>query len=221
MFAGFLLSTARTGWEILSDGWVTVRKFKTSLPRYGHTSLEIDTNFIYSIGGKHEEASKWIERYEVDKNSEKCVELNNPRFFPSWCAFNNKYIYIYGGYSSENNSLLNSIERLDHSNWKFNPSFYEIDIAYLNGALLQQYDENTLLILGGKSKQFSQIAYYFNWNELTIKTENIKNKNENSKWRVFFSQSDWLVTNRLEDDSKNIYFIDWLSGEYMLQHLLL
>ena len=103
---------------------------------------------------------------------------------------------------------------------KFSPSLYEIDIASLNGTILKQYDENTLLILGGKSKHFSSSAFFFNLNELTVKWEDIKNKNEIQKWRVFFSQSDWIITNREEDDSKNVYFIDWLGGEYILQHLI-
>ena len=178
---------------------------------------------MYSIGGKDASASSVIERYEIDGKLEELSELNCPRYYASACAFENKYIYIYGGYSFATSQLINKIERIDHLHPNVSPSLIELEaneIPSLTGSLLKQYDESTLLILGGKSQKFSHNVYYFDWKDIVIKSEDVKEKNENSFTNLFHYQTDSLLTNNPKDEDRRVYFIDWLNHDYTLQSLI-
>jgi len=223
VFEEFLLNTSMTGWEILTDHWKVIRKFALGLPRYAHTSIGIENNYIYSIGGKDEKASTIVERYELDGNSEVHCELNFPRYYASACTFDEKYIYVYGGYDNTTKQILNKIERIDHLNPEVTPSLYELDVndlPCLTGSLLSQYNENSILILGGRNRKFNSNAYYFDCQELAVKCCSLRSKNPNKK-NLFAYQSDYTIIENDHGNDRFVFYIDSLLDEYTLKSLVL
>lgn len=65
---------------------------------------------------------------------------------------------MFGGYHLKTRKLTNTIEVIDHTNPKISPSLYELapdQIPALTGSFIGEYDENTLIILGGKARKFN------------------------------------------------------------------
>lgn len=214
-FEDLLLNSALTGWEI-QDSSRVVYSFNLIYSRTAHTSISIEGDYIYSIGGKDQDSARVYERYQLDGRSEKCGELSNPRYYASSCDFSHKFIYIYGGYSFETGQLLNTIEIIDHSAPNVGTKMVEIEIPALNGSLLKQYDENTLLILGGKSKLFSQNAIYFDVNTTDTRVEDFFDKSvDTNPKRLFYYQSDCVI-NVGEEEHKDILLVDTLNFDYKL-----
>jgi hypothetical protein len=77
-----------------------------------------------------------------------------------------------------------------------------------------------LLILGGKSRKFSQKAYYFDCEDIVIKSEDVKEKNEHSYTNLFYYQTDSVLTDNKDGEERRVYFIDWLNHDYTLQSLI-
>ena len=75
IYEDLLISTSLTSWEILIDSYKTVLSYNLIYPRYGHTWVDIGGDYIYSIGGKDQNASKVYERWQLDGKSEMLGEL--------------------------------------------------------------------------------------------------------------------------------------------------
>jgi hypothetical protein len=213
-----------TGWEIYPDSWKAVRKYALTNPRYAHSSVGIANKYIYTFGGKEETASKTIERYKLDGASEAISQLNFPRYYASAWEFDNKYIYVYGGYSFVTNQLLNKIERIDHLHPDVSPSLYELDaseIPSLTGSIIRQYDENTLMILGGKSRKFSKQVYFFNLDEISVKSQDLSIKNLDAPKNIYYYQSDCIILNNEDWKDRSIYYVDWLNNDYSMMNLII
>mmetsp|Transcript_3464 Transcript_3464/g.2928 ORF Transcript_3464/g.2928 Transcript_3464/m.2928 type:complete len:236 (+) Transcript_3464:511-1218(+) len=207
VFEDLLIDSSLTGWEILTDYWKTIRKFTLGHSRIAHVSVAVANEFIYSIGGKDQKSAKSIERYEIDNNSSLVSELHFPRYYASACSFSDRFIYIYGGYSHDTSSLLNKIERIDHFSPEVSPLLYELDqsdLPALVGSIIQQYDKSTILILGGKSKKFSKKIYFFDCDDLSVKTENTKTKNQLQSRNIYNYQSDSVITENEQGKDRKI-----------------
>ena len=188
-----LLDSAMTGWEIKTEYWKTIRKFSLASPRVAHVSVGIDNQFIYSIGGKNDKAGLSVERYQLDNETEVVCELHFPRYYASACTFDNNFIYVYGGHNFNTGELINKIERIDHFNPEVSPSLYELDqqdLPALVGSIIKQYDNKSILILGGKSRKFSKKVYHFDCEDLSVQQDNIKDKNHHHPVNVYNYQSD-------------------------------
>lgn len=218
------METAKTGWEIIPHYWKAIRKFSLEISRYAHTSVGIENKYIYSFGGKDENSSKSIERYTLDNESEILADLNFPRYFSSACSFGDKYIYVYGGYDFISKQLLNKIERINHLNPKVSPSLYEFDqseLPALSGSIIKQFDENTILILGGKAKKFNKNVIYFDCNELTTKCEHLNGKNMNNITNILNYQTDSFIVENEQGNHHNLYIIDWIFNAYSLRTIII
>lgn len=104
------------------------------------------------------------------------------------------------------------------------PSLYELDVSEipsLTGSIMKQYDENTLIILGGKSRKFSKYVHYFNLDEVSVKSQQLSIKNFESKQNIYYYQSDCVILKNENEGDRSIYFVDWLNNDYSMMNLII
>jgi len=84
-------------------------------PRANHAMETINKHYLYVFGGTN--SSGYLdscEEYDIETNNWKAIaKLNEKKKWMSVCAFNNKYLYSFGGCTSDKNEVSKSIECLD------------------------------------------------------------------------------------------------------------
>ena len=81
-----------------------------------HRRFEFQTkDYLYAVGNKYnDDTAKKCEVYEIAKNKwTEIDELNHPRHFHSICVLDNRYLYVIGGRCSQQETPLDSFEKLD------------------------------------------------------------------------------------------------------------
>lgn len=139
-------------------------------PKSKFWSLSIDSD-IFIIGGSddlwtcyHLQLSYTISNSQRDKLKwTEMPDLNTGRYSASCWTFDNKYIYVFAGWT-QYCKLLSSIEMIDTEllflpQYKQTAAWLEVPISLPNSVddcFSQQIDNGKIVILGGKYNQFGK-----------------------------------------------------------------
>ena len=76
-------------------------------------SIQIKNRYLVTTGGYDQTGNK-VEIYDVQEDqTNELANVNEGRYRHSSCHFNNRFIYIFSGRSSESHRQINSIESFD------------------------------------------------------------------------------------------------------------
>ena len=155
-------------YEINIRTGIVCKKADMKYPKY-QTHLIHLKGFIYSIGmwNPNWKADKNCEKYEIESN--KWIQippLHSPKRLVGGCAFNNRYVYIFGGHNESN--PVDEIEYLDSEKelegWKLVNLTAEEKSSWsprYRIASAQATDEE-ILLFGGYSNKNNSECYLFN-----------------------------------------------------------
>eukprot|EP00831_Metopus_contortus_P080170 TRINITY_DN813_c0_g1_i1.p1 TRINITY_DN813_c0_g1~~TRINITY_DN813_c0_g1_i1.p1 ORF type:complete len:460 (+),score=52.41 TRINITY_DN813_c0_g1_i1:166-1545(+) len=143
------------------------------VPKYQHCLVSLKHNFLYAIGGTIEFngvtfSSKVVEKFYIRKHEwEQGPELMEPRLNPSACAFDNQFIYVFGGYFDK--EYLEDIEMLDFNKeeelgWVYVPYKKEGKGLMIrrSSAGSFQIDSQRIIVFGGKNSSALNSCVIFN-----------------------------------------------------------
>jgi hypothetical protein len=125
----------------------TIKKSPFKIARTGHSLVRIGST-IFMIGGYNGSALSSCEAYDIMADSWKPIsDLTHKKYSSASVAIGTK-IYNVGGF---NTTYLNSIEKYESDEWK-SVAILEDELTRVSKHYCLELNENTILILGGKSK---------------------------------------------------------------------
>ncbi|CAD8146974.1 unnamed protein product [Paramecium pentaurelia] len=138
-------------------------------PRSSH-SMVYCNQAIYILCGyqEHRKMSLSLEKYNLNtQKMELCAPFNKPANSPACCAFNDRYIYKFGG-NDENGQILLIIERYDTQTNKWEYIDPEIDqqeshkfhTIYQCSACVQ-INKNNIYVFGGYDNDDKGVSFSF------------------------------------------------------------
>ncbi|EGG18529.1 Kelch repeat-containing protein [Cavenderia fasciculata] len=143
------------------------------------TVYDATTNSIYTIGGCNISGSSvnTFDRFDIDEN--RWVELSplNHEMYSGGAIIdnNNGYIYVFGGFNSQNNETLNRVERysIEHNKWEVVEPPIPQRMTFTNSTFFD--GDHYVYLVGGHSpatKENISTVYRFNtitfeWDILT------------------------------------------------------
>ncbi|CAD8048949.1 unnamed protein product [Paramecium primaurelia] len=138
-------------------------------PRSSH-SMVYCNQAIYILCGyqEHRKMSLSLEKYNlITQKMELCASFNKPANSPACCAFNDRYIYKFGG-NDENGQILLIIERYDTQTNKWEYIDPEIDeqeshkfhTIYQCSACVQ-INRNNIYVFGGYDNDDKGVSFSF------------------------------------------------------------
>ena len=136
------------------DGVITIKN--SMLIQRSFMSVCLINHNIYAIGGydyNERNQTNSIEVYDVDKNTWKknvIKDLNIARSQHNNIVINNKYIYVFGGYS-KNLGTLNSIEKINIEKNYVELIDLKLPLPIRRFGMLK-INDNLMMIIGGISK---------------------------------------------------------------------
>jgi len=211
--------------DVITQGTFS-EKAKMHYPKSGHGVVYIGNGSIYSIAGflhqKDQGYTAKCERYSIkDDKWTEIADCLYPASHPGVCAFDNKYIYKFGGYYEDKEGIpLSKIERyhIEKDYWteiKYIP--VEDNVEIFPKCFGLQINDNEIMILGGQERSFlfSQACQFLRINRTEV------GKLPYSKSLTFEGFNEDSSFHGVEEDIENARDkMMPLSGRYVYQALI-